>query len=78
MRTGQEVVFELWCRLTGSDPLDFGVEELDAFLARPQVDELAQTPYAVLLHAGISTAKRDSLPLERWLSAVRAARAMSA
>ena len=78
MRTGQEVVFGLWCRLTGHDPFDFGVEELEAFLARPQIDELAQTSYAVLLHAGITVAKRDSLPLERWLGAVRAVARVSA
>lgn len=78
MRTGQEVVFGLWCQLTGNDPLDFGVDELEAFLARPQVDELARTPYAVLLHAGVNVAKRESLPLERWLGAARAAAAQSA
>jgi hypothetical protein len=76
--TGQEAVFRLWCRLTDRDPLDFGVEEREAFLARPQVAELAQTPYALLLHAGVTAAKRESLPLERWLGAVRAARPMSA
>ncbi len=78
MRTGQEVVFGLWCRLTGNDPLDFGADELEAFLARPQVDELAQTPYPVLLHAGVTVAKRESLPLERWLGAVRAVARVSA
>lgn len=72
MRTGQEVVFELWCRITGNDPLDFEIEEREAFLARPQVDELARTPYAVLLHSGITVARRESLPLERWLGAARA------
>jgi len=78
MRTGQEVVFGLWCQITGNDPLDFGVEEREAFLARPQVRELARTPYPVLLHAGITAAKRDSLPLERWLGAARAAQPVSA
>ncbi|MEO6503900.1 MAG: hypothetical protein ABIQ09_18590 [Jatrophihabitantaceae bacterium] len=78
MRTGQEAVFGLWCRLTGADPFEFEVDELEAFLARPQVDELAQTPYPVLLHAGIAVAKRDSLPLERWLGAVRAVARVSA
>ena len=72
MGTGQEAVFGLWCRLTGNDPLDFEVEEREAFLARPQVEELARTPYAVLLHAGTTVAKRESLPLERWLGAARA------
>ncbi|HEY0169012.1 MAG TPA: hypothetical protein VGB75_18350 [Jatrophihabitans sp.] len=78
MRTGQEVVFGLWCKLTCNDPLEFGVDEREAFLARPQVDELSRTPYAVLLNAGLTTVKRDSLPLERWLVAARAARRLSA
>jgi hypothetical protein len=78
MRTGHDLVFGLWCQLTGNDPLDFEVEEREAFLARPQVGELAQTPYALLLHAGVSAAKRGSLPLERWLAAARAARPLSA
>ncbi|MCW2539509.1 MAG: hypothetical protein JWN95_1234 [Frankiales bacterium] len=74
MMTSEETVFVLWCRLTGSDPQDFGAEERASFLARPQVSELAQTPYAVLLDAGITAARRGSLPLERWLGAVRTVR----
>jgi len=75
MGTAELTVFQLWCRLTGNDPDDFGEGELDAFLARPQVPDLAATPYSVLLDAGITAAKRGSLPLERWLSAVRPVRA---
>lgn len=78
MRTGQEAVFEVWCQLTDSDPEDFGIDEREAFLARPQVGELARTPYPVLLHAGVRVARRHSLPLERWLNAVRAATPVSA
>jgi hypothetical protein len=74
MMTSEETVFVLWCRLTGSDQKDFGAEERASFLARPQVAELAQTPYAVLLDAGITAARRGSLPLERWLGAVRTVR----
>ncbi len=70
----EETVFILWCRLTGNDPNDFGPDELDSFLARPQVHDLAATPYAVLLDAGITAARRGSLPLERWLGAVRTVR----
>ena len=70
----EELVFVLWCRLTGTDPREYGVEEREAFLARPQVKELARTPYAVLLDAGITAARRSSLPLERWLGAVRTVR----
>ena len=74
MMTTQETVFVLWCRLTGSDPTDFGDEEREAFLARPEVHPLSLTPYAVLLDAGITAARRGSLPLERWLGAVRVVR----
>jgi hypothetical protein len=70
----EERVFVLWCRLTGTDPREYGVEEREAFLARPQVKELARTPYAVLLDAGVVAARRTSLPLERWLGAVRTVR----
>ena len=70
----EDLVFVLWCRLTGTDPREYGVEEREAFLARPQVKELARTPYAVLLDAGITAARRSSLPLERWLGAVRTVR----
>jgi hypothetical protein len=78
MRSGQQVVFEVWCRLTGNNPYEFDAEEREAFLARPQVDELARTPYPVLLNAGVTVARRDSLPLERWLGAVRAGQPISA
>jgi hypothetical protein len=66
----EQTVFELWCRLTGNDPATFDEADRDAFLARPQVAALATTPYAVLLDAGITAARRGSLPLERWLGAV--------
>ncbi len=72
--TPQQTVFELWCRLTGSDPVAFDDAEREAFLARPQVPGLTATPYAVLLDAGITAARRGSLPLERWLAAVRLVR----
>jgi len=78
MVSAQETVFVLWCRLTGSDPTEFGDDEREAFLARPQVPELAATPYAVLLDAGITAARRGSLPLERWLGAVRTVRLVRA
>lgn len=76
--TTEEAVFVLWCRLTGSDPSGFDEAEREAFLARPQVPDLARTPYAVLLDAGITTARRGSLPLERWLDATRTHRAVTA
>jgi hypothetical protein len=74
----EQVVFELWCRLTGTDPATFDEADREAFLARPQVPALAATPYEVLLDAGINAARRGSLPLERWLAAVRMVRPASA
>jgi hypothetical protein len=74
MITTQETVFVLWCRLTGNEPSDFGDDEREAFLARPEVQPLSFTPYAVLLDAGITAARRGSLPLERWLASVRVVR----
>jgi hypothetical protein len=74
MYTTQERVFVLWCRLTGNEAIDYDDEEREAFLARPQIEALAITPYEVLLDAGITAARRGSLPLERWLHAVRVIR----
>jgi hypothetical protein len=67
-------IFVLWCRLTGTDPETFGAEERDAFMARPQIAALMDAPYEVLLDAGITAARRGSLPLERWLGAMRTVR----
>jgi hypothetical protein len=71
--TGEQTVFELWCRLTGTDAAQFDEPAREAFLARPQVPALAATPYPQLLDAGITAARRGSLPLERWLAAARLA-----
>lgn len=76
--TAEETVFMLWCRLTGNEGDDFSPAERRAFLNRPQIVELAATPYATLLDAGIATARRGSLPLEHWLRAVRGARTVDA
>jgi hypothetical protein len=72
--TSPETVFLLWCRLTATDPDQVDIEEREAFWARPQVPDLVATPYSVLLDAGIAVARRGSLPLERWLNAVRTVR----
>jgi hypothetical protein len=69
--TGEHIVFQLWCRLTGADPRSFDEPEREAFFARPQVPALAAAPYETLLGAGVSAVRRGSLPLERWLAAVR-------
>lgn len=73
-----ESVFVLWCRLTGTDPGEFSPDDRAAFLARPQIDELAATPYEVLLDAGVEAARRGTLPLERWLGAVHTVRRVQA
>jgi len=78
MQTDANTVYVLWCRLTGTPLDEFSDAERAAFLARPQVDELAGTPYEVLLDAGIDAARHGMLPLERWLNAVRTVRPIGA
>lgn len=75
MRTDRDVVFDLWCRLTGQEPAEFGLSERAAFDARPQIAQLSTVPYATLLDAGVTSASRGSLPLERWLATVRSLQA---
>lgn len=72
--TDANTVFVLWCRLTGTELGEFSDDERRAFLARPQVAELASVPYEVLLDAGIEAARNGLLPLERWLTAVQTVR----
>lgn len=71
MRTDRDVVFTLWCRLTGQNAVEFGPDERAAFFARPQIGALATLPYDELLDAGITAASRGSLPLEKWLNSVQ-------
>lgn len=78
MQTDANTVFVLWCRLTGTDLAEFTNEERREFIKRPQVTELAGTPYEVLLDAGIEAARHGMLPLERWLHAVQTVRPISA
>lgn len=78
METDSTTVFRLWCRLTGTAPEDFSDAELAGFLTRPQIEELAATPYEVLLDTGIDSARHGVLPLERWVRAVRIVRPLSA
>jgi len=63
MRTDRDVVFHLWCRLTGRQPLEVGPDERAAFDSRPQPAQLSAVPYPTLLDAGITSASRGSL---RW------------
>jgi hypothetical protein len=74
MQTDANTVFILWCRLTGTSLSEFTDEERRGFMDRPQVHELASTPYEVLLDAGIESARHGTLPLERWLDAVHTVR----
>lgn len=76
--TDANTVFVLWCRLTGTSLDEFTNDERHAFLARPQVQTLAATPYEVLLDAGIDAARHGTLPLERWLNAVETVRPITA
>lgn len=78
MAVEDDTVFLLWCRLTGTDQGEFTADDRAAFLARPQIGELAATPYEVLLDAGVEAARRGTLPLERWLGAVRTVRHVQA
>jgi hypothetical protein len=78
MHTDANTVFVLWCRLTGTSLDEFTDDERRGFLARPQVTQLAATPYEVLLDAGIDTARHGTLPLERWLDAVETVRPVDA
>lgn len=78
MQTDKNTVFVLWCRLTGTDLTEFSDEERRDFINREQVAELAALPYEVLLDAGIEAARSGKLPLERWLSAARTVRPVTA
>ena len=68
--TAEETVLAMWCRLTGTQPQELGTGQRAEFLAAPQVAQLARTPYAVLLEAGVTAARRGLLDLDEWLSEV--------
>jgi hypothetical protein len=67
MNNNNEVVFRLWCRLTGQNAAEIDVARRSEFFEAPQVTELSALPYSQLLDAGIAAASRGSLPLDRWL-----------
>lgn len=71
-------VLALWCELTGTDLAGLDTDDRAAFLARPQVPALADTPDAVLADAAGHARRGSSLPLERWLAAVRVVRPYAA
>ncbi|MGH3648530.1 MAG: hypothetical protein ACRDTM_15310 [Micromonosporaceae bacterium] len=72
--TRTQQLFRLWCELTGGDPAHFDAADLAAFASRPEVAVLATTPDAVLRDAAGAARRGRSLPLERWLVAVRIVR----
>jgi hypothetical protein len=74
VRTRPDEVFELWCALTGYDPAAFDDLERESFLYRPELPALGAIPDAVLRDAGEAVRRGRSLPLERWLAAVRVVR----
>jgi hypothetical protein len=67
-------IFELWCLLTGYDRALFDELDVESFRGRPEMADLAATPDAVLRDAGEAVRRGRSLPLERWLGAVRIVR----
>jgi hypothetical protein len=70
----QDTVLTVWCELTGHDATVFEEPEREAFLARGEVAWLATVPEEVLRDAGAAARRGRSLPLERWLAAVRVVR----
>lgn len=67
-------LFQLWCELTGRSAQDMPVDEVAAFLGRPELRTLSRVPDEVLRDAAGAAKRGGSLPLERWLAAVRIVR----
>lgn len=63
-------IFQLWCELTGRSPRDVPVDEVAAFLGRPELATLSRVPDEVLRDAAGPARRDGSLRLERWLAAV--------
>jgi|GEM_PF-2376297 len=67
-------LFRLWCELTNRSPRAMPVDEVAAFLGRPEVRVLSRVPDEVLRDAAGAARRGTSLPLERWLATVRIVR----
>ncbi len=67
-------LFQLWCELTGQSPRAVPIDEVAAFLGRPELHALGRVPDEVLRDAAGAARRGGSLPLERWLAAVRIVR----
>jgi hypothetical protein len=72
--TRADEVLALWCEFTRTDPASLDAGDRRAFVRRPQVAALADTPDAVLRDTAEHVCRGRSLPLERWLAGVRRAR----
>ncbi len=67
-------LFQLWCELTGQSPRAVPIDEVAAFLGRPELHALGPVPDEVLRDAAGAARRGASLPVERWLAAVRIVR----
>jgi hypothetical protein len=67
-------IFQLWCELTRREPRSVPVDEVAAFLGRPEVRTLARVPDEVLRDSATAARRAGTLPLERWLAAVKIVR----
>jgi hypothetical protein len=67
-------IFRLWCELTGREPRTVPIDEVAAFLGRPEVRTLARVPDEVLRDTAGPARRAGVLPLERWLANVKIVR----
>lgn len=67
-------IFQLWCELTHRSPREVPVDEVAAFLGRPELGALSRVPDEVLRDAAGPARRDGALRLERWLAAVRIVR----
>lgn len=67
-------LFRLWCELTRREADEVPVDEVAAFLGRPELGPLSRVPDEVLRDAASVARRGGSLPLERWLATVRIVR----
>ena len=67
-------LFQLWCDLTRRSAREVPIDEVAAFLGRPELGPLSRVPDEVLRDAAGPARRGTSLPLERWLATVRIVR----
>lgn len=66
--TPNEAILAIWTTITGASP---SKEERKRFLARRELNQLAQYPVNRLISAGNEVAEQGSLHLRAWLSALQ-------